>query len=63
MTKPKFDQMTRPELRKYVLARKQDDEAWEAYMNKQALKGPSYPAPLDADGIKIMEEAFRQKSE
>ena len=63
MTKLNFDQMTRPELRKYVLTHKQDEEAWEAYMNKPAKRGPSYPAPLDAEGLKIMEDAFRQKLE
>lgn len=58
MMKPNFDQMSRPELRQYVLTHKQDEEAWEAYMNKPAKRGPSYPAPLDAESIKIMEDAF-----
>ncbi|MBV8882746.1 MAG: hypothetical protein JO235_01915 [Chroococcidiopsidaceae cyanobacterium CP_BM_RX_35] len=58
---PNFDQMTRSELRQYLVAHRNDESAWEAYFKKPARRSKPYPAPLDEKGIRVMEEAFRQK--
>lgn len=61
MTKPNFDQMNRAELKAYVMAHRDDNEAWDAFMNKPARRSAPYPAPLDEESIRIGEEAIRQK--
>lgn len=62
MTKRNFEQMTRGELLTYLKEHRDDNEAWGIYAldcrNPNATK---YPPPLDDEGIRIMEEAFRQK--
>ena len=61
MTKPNFDQMSRAELKAYVLAHRDDDEAWNAFMSKPVARSGPYPAPLDEESIRIGEEAIRKK--
>ncbi len=61
MTKPNFNEMPRAELKAYVLAHRDDDEAWGIYLDRLPRGGKQYPAPLDDEGIRIMEEAFREK--
>ena len=61
MTKPNFDKMIRAELKAYVLAHRDDDEAFHAFLSKPVIRSGPYPAPLDEEGVKIMEEAFRKK--
>lgn len=62
--KPNFSQMSLSELRAYVKQHRTDDEAIrELFVNRRSPDETAtwYPAPLDEEGIKIMEEAFRQK--
>lgn len=59
--KPNFDQMSRQELKTYVLAHRDDNEAWNAFMNKPVRKSNPYPAPKDSESIRIGEEAIRQR--
>ena len=61
MTKPNFNEMSRAELKTYVLAHRDDDEAWGIYLAKLPRGGKQYPAPLDEESIRIGEEAIRQK--
>ncbi len=61
MTKPNFEQMSRAELRAYVLTHRDDDEAFRALRNKPVTRSGPYPAPLDQESIRIGEEAMRQK--
>lgn len=61
MMKPNFDAMSRAELKAYVLAHRDDDEAFHAFRNKPATRSEPYPAPLDEESIRIGEEAIRQK--
>ncbi len=65
MTKPNFKEMSRAELKTYVTAHRDDDEAWDAFFEKlEQERSPDtkwYPAPLDEEGIKTMEEVFREK--
>lgn len=65
MTKPNFKEMSRTELKTYVTAHRDDDEAWDAFFTKlEQERIPEqvwYPAPLDDEGIRIMEEAFQEK--
>lgn len=62
MTKPNFKEMSRAELRKYILAHREDEEAiHELFINRSNPNAKVYPAPLDEEGIRIMEEAVRRK--
>lgn len=61
---PNFSQMSLSELQSYVKEHRTDDEAIrELFVNRRSPdeKATWYPAPLDDEGIRIMEEAFRQK--
>ena len=60
--KPDFKQMTRAELKAYIVAHREDDEAiHELFVNRRNPNAKQYPPPLDEEGIRIMEEAFREK--
>lgn len=61
--KPNFEQMSRAELKAYVLAHRDDNEAFEVLLRRRSSDKTAtwYPPPLDEEGIRIMEEAFRQK--
>jgi len=68
--KPNFSEMSRDELRAYVLDHRDDLEAMRLFFNvppKNDVK--RYPSMFDDDGqpieanIRIMEEAIRQKVE
>jgi hypothetical protein len=46
MTKPNFKQMTRKELKKYILAHPTDDEAIREFvLNRRSPKAVVYPPP------------------
>jgi hypothetical protein len=48
MTKPDFKQMTRKELKKYILAHPTDDEAVrELFINRRNPNAKVYPYPYD----------------
>ena len=59
--KPNFHAMSRAELLAYLKEHRTDDEAWGIFLDRRNLNAKKYPAPLDEEGIRIMEEAFRQK--
>ena len=61
--KPNFEQMSRAELLAYLKEHRTDDEAWGIFLDRRSPDQTAtwYPAPLDQAGIRIMEEAFRQK--
>jgi len=61
MTKPDFSQMSRQELRKYVLVKREDDDAIEALINRTDLNSPSYPYPRTDEEFRQMEEIFRKR--
>lgn len=65
MTKPNFKEMSRVELKAYVTRYRDDNEAWDAFFEKlEQERSPEakwYPPPLDDEGVRIMEEAFREK--
>lgn len=60
MTKPDFSQMSRQELRSYVLVHREDDDAIEALINR-GKNGPKYKFPQTEADLKEMEEIFKQK--
>lgn len=45
MTKPNFSQMTRQELRAYVLAHREDDDAIKELIKRSNPNSPTYPFP------------------
>lgn len=59
--KPDFDTMSRAELLAYLKAHRDDDEAWGKYLDQRNPNAKQYPAPLDEESIKIMEEAIKRK--
>ena len=58
-----YDKMSFSELRAYVLAHRDDDEAVRALFDRRSPDETAiwYPAPVDEEGVRVMEEAFRQK--
>jgi hypothetical protein len=61
MTKPDFNQMSRQELRAYVLAHRDDDEAIEALIKRGNPASPVYPFPQTDDDLKAMGEILQKK--
>lgn len=59
--KPNFNTMSRAELLEYLKAHRDDDEAWGKYLDQRNPNTKQYPAPLDEESIKIMEEAIKRK--
>ncbi len=51
--KSKFEAMSRQELRTYILQNRDDDEAFQVYMDRAlAEPGEIYPAPQTIDDLK-----------
>lgn len=63
MTKPDFSRMTRQELRAYILAHRDDDEAIEALIKRGNPKSPKYRFPQTEEDLKEMEEILKRKLE
>ena len=61
MTKPDFNQMSRQELRAYVLAHRDDDEAIEALIRRGNPDSPVYPFPQTDEDLKAMGEILQKK--
>lgn len=62
--KPNFSEMSLSQLRAYIKEHRTDDEAIrELFVNRRSPDDTAtwYPPPLDEEGMRIMEEAFRQK--
>ena len=61
--KPDFNKMSRAELLAYIKEHRTDDEAWGIFLDRRSPDATAkwYPPPLDEEGIRIMEEAIRQK--
>jgi hypothetical protein len=57
MSKPNFAAMTRKELRTYILEHREDDEAFQVYMDRVTAE-PSeiYPAPQSIDDLRNFPE-------
>jgi hypothetical protein len=61
MTKPDFSKMNRQELRAYVLAHREDDDAIEALIKRGNPNSPKYPFPQTNEDLREMEEILRRK--
>ena len=61
MTKPDFSKMTRRDLRAYVLAHRDDDEAIEALIKRGNSNSPKYRFPQTDEDLREMEELLRKK--
>lgn len=59
--KPNFDEMSRSELLAYLKQHRSDDEAWGIFLDRRNKNALQYPAPLNEEGIRVMEEAFQRK--
>lgn len=58
--KPDFNTMTRQELRVYILAHRDDDEAIEALI-KLGFNGSKYPFPQTDEDFRQMEEILKRR--
>lgn len=56
-----FSEMTTSELKGYLIAHRNDEDAWEELISRSKPSGNPYPPPLDEEGMRIMEQAFRNK--
>jgi hypothetical protein len=61
MTKPDFSKMNRQELRTYVLAHREDDEAIEALIKRGNPNSPKYRFPQTDEDLREMEELLQRK--
>jgi hypothetical protein len=62
MPKPDFHQMSRQELRAYILANREDDEAIAALIERGDPNAPSHPARTEED-LQAMHEILRKRLE
>ncbi|NET17488.1 MAG: hypothetical protein F6K08_34030 [Okeania sp. SIO1H6] len=62
MTKPDFNKI-RQELRSYVLAHREDDDAIEALIKRGNADSPKYPFPQTEEDIQQMAKILRKKLE
>lgn len=68
MKQPDFQAMTRKELLSYILAHRDDNDAFHAFMDKVYAEAPKevYPAPQSIDDLKHFPELlekFRREQE
>ncbi len=63
MTKPDFSKMTRQQLRAYILAHRDDDEAIEALIKRGNPNSPKYRFPETDEDLREMEEILKRKLE
>jgi hypothetical protein len=63
MMKPNFRQMSRQDLRTYILAHRNDDEAIEALIERRNPNSPKYKFPQTAEDLVEMEEILKKKLE
>ena len=61
MKKPDFSKMSRPDLRAYVLAHRDDDEAIEALIKRGNRNTPAYPFPNTDEDLQQMAVILKQK--
>ncbi len=61
MNKPNFKEMSRVDLRAYIVATHDEEAIQELFVNRRDPNAKKYPAPLDEESIRIGEEAIREK--
>lgn len=61
MMKPDFSKMNRQELRAYILANREDDEAISALIQRGNPNTPKFPFPKNDADLKAMQEILRDK--
>lgn len=61
MTKPNFNQMSRQELRSYILVHRDDGEAIKTLIKMGTLNSPVYPFPQTDEDLKAMKEILKRK--
>lgn len=59
MMKPDFSKMTRQELRAYILANREDDQAIAALIQRGNPNSPKFPFPKTDTDLKDMQEILQ----
>jgi hypothetical protein len=62
MTKPDFSQMSRKELKAYVLVNREDDDAIKELIKRPAPNARTYPYPQTEADLQEMQALFQRKS-
>jgi hypothetical protein len=57
--KPNFDQMTRQELKRYILENREDNEALTALINREDPNAPRYPFPKTEEDMEAMMDILK----
>ena len=61
MSTPDFDSMSRKELRQYMLEHRDDNTAFEFYLDKFSNpNSPIYPAPQSLEDMSYLQKIIRQ---
>lgn len=58
---PNFNQMSRTELKAYVLAHRNDEEAIRELFKRRDPNGVRYPLPRNDQDLKQMEDIFKRR--
>ena len=61
--KPNFSQMSKADLRAYVLQHREDDEALRALMSRRDPNAIKYDFPNTEEGLRQTQEIIRRKIE
>ena len=60
--KLKFEKMTRLELRKYIVEHREDEEAFQVYMDKVMTEpGEVYPAPQSIEDLQHFPQLIEKR--
>ena len=60
--KLKFEKMTRLELRKYIVEHREDEEAFQVYMDKVMTEpGEVYPAPQSIEDLRHFPQLIEKR--
>jgi hypothetical protein len=64
MTKPNFQEMSRQELRSYILVNREDDDAIAEIIHRiEAGNAPTHSYPRTEEDLRAMQEILREKLE
>lgn len=61
MKKSDFNNMTRQELRAYILSYREDDDAIAALIKRRNPNSPKYPFPQTDEDFREMEQILKRK--
>lgn len=61
MDKANFKQMSRADLRAYIVATHDEEAIQELFVSRRNPSAQKYPFPIDQESVRVGEEAIREK--